>query len=341
MRTNFHQRFALASFMLALGAAPTALGQASIAPAAVDQPAAATQPTAAAQPAAAAQPTQPATPNAVSAEPLSAQSAPTAPDEPPIAADATAADNANNRAQLLQLLTRARAERAAAARNRQLEANSADAEQAHGDAGAALALGLSIVFPWYTDPGYDVFSSDNVPEAYGLWAAYDVFALRTDTIGALELGWDTEHSESSVLGDTLNSDLQSHAAHAALQLRYVPVDFLQPHLRLAAGVSFVAMALRTSSPSERFTDDAVSPFGSLGLGLTLRTPTRLFEDKHGNLASLSVGVMVEGGYTLAAPLDFKLDGPGPGKRAIALTEPSLGTLDRSGPYIRVSFVGRI
>jgi len=336
MRTKLHQRFALASFMLACSAAPTALGQAPVATAA--------QPAAADQPAAAAQPTQPATPDPVAAAPPSPQSAPTAPDEPPIAADSTAADNASRRAQLLQLLTRARAERAerdAAARNAGVRSSAGEAEQAHGDAGAAFALGVSIVFPWYTDPGYDVFSSDNVPEAYGLWAAYDVSAIRTDTIAALELGWDTEHTASNVLGGTISSELQSNAVHAALQLRYVPVDFLQPHLRLAAGVSFVAMALRTSSPSERFTDDAVSPFGSLGLGLTLRTPTRMFEDKHGNLASLSVGVMVEGGYTLAAPLDYKLDGPGPGKRDIALTEPSLGTLDRSGPYIRVSFVGRI
>lgn len=328
MRTNQRHRFALASFMLACLGAPSAFGQTPAAPTAAAQPAAAPL----AEPAA----TATAEAQTLSASPTSA-SVPA----PPASADTTPADNARERARLLQLLTRARAERAAAAQEARLASRSNAAEQRHGDAGAAFALGISINYPWYTDPGYDVFSSDDVPSAYGLWAAYDVLTLRTDAFAALELGWDTEHAESSVLGGALTSDLEAHAVHAAVQVRYVPWDFLQPHLRLAGGVNYVAMTLRTSSPSERFTDDAVTPFGSLGLGFTLRTPTRLFEDQRGNLASLSVGVMVEGGYTLSAPIDFKLDGPGPGKRDIALTEPNLGTLDRSGPYIRVSFVGKI
>jgi hypothetical protein len=50
--------------------------------------------------------------------------------------------------------------------------------------------------------------------------------------------------------------------------------------------------------------------------------------------------MLEGGYTLAAPVEMKLDGRGPGERDIALTEVGLGELSRSGPYARLSWVVR-
>ena len=99
--------------------------------------------------------------------------------------------------------------------------------------------------------------------------------------------------------------------------------------------------MELDATTQHFEDDGIAPFGSAGLGLTLRTPTRTFEDRRGNLASLSFGLMIEGGYTLSAPLDFKLDGPGPRKSDITLSEADLGELDRSGPYVRVSLVGRM
>jgi hypothetical protein len=92
--------------------------------------------------------------------------------------------------------------------------------------------------------------------------------------------------------------------------------------------------------ADRLLPDATLPFASFGAGLTLRTPTRVFEDRGGRMASLSVGLMVEGGYALRAPLELNLDGPGPGDGDIALSEGSLGELSRSGPYVRTSIVLR-
>ena len=125
---------------------------------------------------------------------------------------------------------------------------------------------------------------------------------------------------------------------------------LQPHARLAAGAAFLNAELEENGVTYRdgstgildgeLFDSLVSPFASLGLGFTLRTPTRLFEDEKGHLAALSAGFMLEGGYTLAAPVEVALDGPGPGDQGIALREPGLGELKRSGPYVRGSLVMR-
>jgi hypothetical protein len=244
--------------------------------------------------------------------------------------------------QILQARARARAERDMLAAQSPSPAGSKPAApQKHGDAGAAIAIGVSVEALWYANASYDVFSDKDVTSRFGLWAAHDIAALRSDLIAALEVGWGTEHAgDSSLLGSALRSELTTHAFYAGTQLRYVPLTWLQLHARLAAGAAFVGMGLDTTTPAQHFHDHGVSPFASLGLGCTLRTPTRLFEDGRGKLASLSLGLMLEGGYTVAAPLDFTADGPGPGQHDIALTDSKLGRLERSGPYARASIVVR-
>lgn len=215
----------------------------------------------------------------------------------------------------------------------------------HGDASAAFALGVSFEAPWYTDPGYDVYAEDDVAARFGVWASYDVAALRDDAFLAIELGWGTESEESRVLGEA-DTKLSTQIAYAGAQVRWVALPWLQPHLRLAGGTGIIDAELDAGGTAYHdgaggVFEDMLSPFGSAGLGFTLRTNTRAFEDHHGRLASLSFGLMFEGGYTLAKPIDVALDGPGPSARDIALSEPKLGSLDRSGPYFRVSLVGRI
>jgi hypothetical protein len=239
-------------------------------------------------------------------------------------------------------LAQARAERAAR------EAEEEPEPRVRGDAGAALALGVSLEMPWYDDPGFDVFHDDDVTTRPGIWAGYDVLSLQQDLILAAEIGWGIEsESESELLGGALRSELETQTLFAGVQLRWIPIPMLQPYARLAGGAALVDMELRSVSPDESFTegggdpfDSAVSPFGSLGLGVMLRTPTRMFENRRGGYASLSFGLMFEGGYTLAAPVEMKLDGEGPGERDIALVESELGELERSGPYARISGVAR-
>jgi len=211
----------------------------------------------------------------------------------------------------------------------------------YGNAGAAIAVGVSFDAPWYTKRSYDLFSDKDVANRFGVWAAHDIAALRSDTFVALELGWGTEHEQDGGLrASTLGSELTTHAFYGGAQLRYVPVSWLQPHARLAGGAQFLHMQLTSSSPTVTFKDNGVTPFASLGLGVTLRSPTRLFEDFQGHLASLSVGLMLEGGYTLAPAVQFALRGPSPGQRGVPIVEPKLGHLDRGGPYARASLVVR-
>jgi hypothetical protein len=113
----------------------------------------------------------------------------------------------------------------------------------------------------------------------------------------------------------------------------------QPHLRLAGGASVVKAELRTSGDGT-FSDSGVTPLGSMGLGFTLRTPTRMFETKRGQLSSLSLGLMLEAGYTLAEPIALALERDGSSDRGIPITESALGELSSSGFYLRASLVTR-
>jgi len=79
--------------------------------------------------------------------------------------------------------------------------------------------------------------------------------------------------------------------------------------------------------------------GQLGAGLTLRTPARLLETHRGRLSSLSLGVLIDGGYTFAkaATLAAELEG---GSSDIERTSFDLGSLRRSGGYLRTMAVMR-
>jgi hypothetical protein len=223
-------------------------------------------------------------------------------------------------------------------------AQAVSAPRVYGDAGAAFALGLSIETPWYLDGSYDVFADDDVALRLGLWVGYDVASLSDELIAAVELGWGHETDEAHVLG-VASSELSAHVVHAGATVRWVPIDWLQPQLRLAAGTAIVDTRLIAGDTfhdgAEGVFEDLIAPFASAGLGVLLRSPTRAFENQRGRHASLSFGLLVEGGYSLAAPVDVELAGPKPSARGIPIAEPALGELDRSGPYIRVSLVGRL
>jgi hypothetical protein len=206
-----------------------------------------------------------------------------------------------------------------------------------GDAGAPFGIGVSVEVPWNTDPSYDVFSDDDVTTRVGLFAAYDLLSIGRDVVAAAELGWAYDGEESSIFAGNVQTELEQHFFHGGVYVRYVLVDWLQPQLRLQGGISTVDLELLAE---RRFEQDEITPFGKIGAGVMLRTPTRLFEDERGRLAALSLGVLIEGGYGIASPVEVVLDGPGPGAMDIALEEAQLGELKRSGPFVRTSLVAR-
>jgi hypothetical protein len=209
----------------------------------------------------------------------------------------------------------------------------------HGDAGAAIAIGACLEQIWYPDASYDLFATDNVTPRFGLWLGHDLLSLRADVILAAEIGWGYENENKSAFGgeDALDTKLRTHTFDGGVRVRWVPIDFLQPHVRVAGGLGWVRANLAIDNGRVGSESDELLPFVSAGLGFLLRTPTRAFENRRGDLASLSLGIMVEGGYTQAAGLDVSFRAKRD-ERAIDLVEPDLGTLERSGPYLRTSFV---
>jgi hypothetical protein len=215
----------------------------------------------------------------------------------------------------------------------------APVEVVHGNAGSAWALGASIDAVFHNDRGYGLFANDDVAPRFGLWLGHDLFSFSRQLILAAELGWGVEsESQTGLFAGVVNTNLVTHTFFGAASLRWQLLPWLQPQARLALGASAVHMELTSfAEPTDRA--NALSPMGSLGAGVFLRTPTRLFENARGELASLSFGVLVEGGYALRGPVDFSLTQQH-GARQIPVSAAKLGELGLSGAYIRTSLVVR-
>jgi hypothetical protein len=339
--------------LLALSSSVATAQTAAPAPAATPAPApTATPAPAAAQPAPEPTPTptpEPA-PSTSAAPDASAAPAPTAPAAQDAALSETERQRREaDRSRIRLLLARARAERAALEQNAAAPDAHAPAAQPEprrepkpyrpGDAGAAIGVGLSLEFPWHTGASFDLFSPDDVGERFGMWATHDLLALGPRAVLAAGLGFDVESLESkNLFAGALDTELNATVLYATGQARYALTDWLQPHARLSLGAQLIETEMSLNGTS--YENDGEVPYGSLGAGITLRTPDRTFESRHNALASLSFGLMIEGGYTLAAPVEMSIDGPGPEDREIALIEPALADLDRSGPYLRFSLVTR-
>jgi hypothetical protein len=334
----------LIALALLCGATTTLHAQAATPAAPAAEPAA--QP-AAAQPEqapAAASPVPAASPAPAATEPAPAATPETTPIPDPLAPTEEERQRREaDRSRIRLLLARARAERAALDQQQAPQSAREPAPQPepvrHGDAGAAIAFGLSLELPWHTEQAFDLFSANDVGQRYGLWATYDLLALGESTFLAAGAGFDVEQMEvDNLFAGSLDTELSAVVLYGTAVVRYVPVDWLQPHARLSLGGQFVRS--RLAFGDNTYQNDGDLPFGSLGAGFTLRTPTRLFESRRGEMASLSFGIMVEGGYALVSALEMKVDGRGPDDRDIALIESDIEDLDRSGPFMRMSLVAR-
>jgi hypothetical protein len=208
-----------------------------------------------------------------------------------------------------------------------------------------LALNLDTV--WNTSRSFDLFSDDDVARQIGLSGDFIVWRSGALSI-APGLGWGSlSESDTGLFNGAVESaELESQSFYADLALRYEVWSFLEPHARLAGGLSFVDLLMRTND-GVRFEDDGgapfhsvLSPFVSVGAGFTLKTMDRMLETRSGRLSTAALGLAVEGGYTLATPVDFALLEPDAGGR-IDLRASELGDVERSGPYLRVALVGRL
>lgn len=205
----------------------------------------------------------------------------------------------------------------------------------HGKAGGPFALGVGGSMLWRTDRAYRVVAAVKRAGALELQASYDVWTPFRNTIVAAGLSVRfEEHGDDGALDLML-----SHATvQADLLARYGALPWLWPHVWLALGLVTTRADAHDELARVRLRGRDNGLAGTLGAGFTLRTPTRLFETRGGRLASLSLGVLFEGGYTLAQAADLTLAPTGSSDVRRART--ALGTIERSAPYVRIAAVVR-
>lgn len=205
----------------------------------------------------------------------------------------------------------------------------------YGDAGAPIAVGVGGSVLWRRDHGYDVFRDGSHNGALELTASYDVWTPFPRTIVAAGLSF---RLEPLVDDGPLDLRLQHRTVQAELSARYGATRWLWPHLRAAVGLVGSQLRAHDEAADIRFSDRDLDVASTFGAGFTVRTPARTFETFHGHLSSLSLGVLVEAGYTLAkaSTLDAKPTESG----EIARARFSVGSLARSAPYLRIMGVVR-
>ncbi len=217
-------------------------------------------------------------------------------------------------------------------------------------AGAPVALALAIQHGWNKDAGYDLFSDDDVASRVDIWFSHDIWSLHPRAILAAEVGLGSGMESSEELLGSIESTLRTNVVYAGAYLRYVVESWLQPYARVAAGAAVVGVEFYVRDPGseaddEHFEDQGLSPVGSLALGLMVRTPSRAFENSKGEFASLSLGLMVEGGYAATSAMSFALkpaddDSRDDNGNEVESRSAELGELSRSGGYVRTSLVVR-
>jgi len=212
-----------------------------------------------------------------------------------------------------------------------------------GDAGAPFALAAGVGFGWPSDAGYRVAGIGSRHNRVELFGAYDVWQPVKKLV--LSVGGSFRTLTG---GDGSVATIDERAIQADVLARYTLCPWLFPHLRASFGA--VGTKLRMEDPRSyssadsdlqvTYEDKDWAPVGTLGGGFTLRTKARTFETWGGHMSSLSLGVLVEGGYSFAPTAKLGLHpsaSPAPG---IDVRTAAPGSLDRSGPYVRVAGVVR-
>lgn len=207
---------------------------------------------------------------------------------------------------------------------------------------ARIGLGLEINTVWNTDPGFDLFSEDDVSTQVGVWFSYDLLQITKKLTLAGEIGCSIGGVERKPQDDlNFTWEMNSVKPYLAANLRYSVFSWMHPHIRLAGGALFetIEYRLRDQGPYKTKSENEVSGLGTLGAGVTFRTPTSMFESDDGAFASLSLGLLIEAGYTVASSMSMTLDNKH-GEDPIETRTAELGELDLSGPYIRTSVLVR-
>lgn len=200
------------------------------------------------------------------------------------------------------------------------------APRVYGNAGAPVALGLGGALVWRNED-HARFGNDPSVGGVNAFASYDVFA--PSRMFVLAAGLDYRHDERA---RTSLGELKDNLLTADLTARLRATSWLWPQLRAGVGLAVTHVGLRDSAASIKLEDRDASVAGSFGAGLLLRTPTRALETYRGHLSSLSLGLLVEAGYTIAKDATLA---PEPSRGGdVRRASPASFTAERSAAYLR-------
>lgn len=187
---------------------------------------------------------------------------------------------------------------------------------------------------WRTDDAYALYGDRTGAPRGGLALAYDVVRMEDAFALSVQIGWTLERLEDDFAQDA-TAALTAHALEAGLLLRWLALPWLEPHARVAGGATFLRTEI--GQPQGR-TLDGSTWHGqlALGAGASVQTPAGALGSDAGRVATLSIGLRVEGGYLLA-PSASLAAGADPGPDGIDTHAADLGALPRSAPYLRFAF----
>ncbi len=211
-----------------------------------------------------------------------------------------------------------------------------------GDAGAPFSIGAGLSFSWPSDRGYALAGHGDRLTHGELFAAYDVW----QPVNRLVLSLGANYR--ALIGGNDRAEVSERALQADLTARFTATRWLFPHIRAAGGGIRTGFRITDRGGSQSsgntqgvtYTDKDWAPVATLGAGFTLRTKARAFESDRGGASSLSLGVLVEGGYILAPAATLRLVPESSPSSGSAVKPTQAGSLDRSAPYLRVAGVFR-
>jgi hypothetical protein len=203
-----------------------------------------------------------------------------------------------------------------------------------------LAFHLGVGTVWNLDPGYDLFSDDDIGSLLDVELEADVYSIGADTPLALQLGYSFGHTEDGTLLNSAfdEASMVTHQISAGVIPRQHLTDWFALHARLHAGVGFVHTRIDSTSFGGGIDQDDVTPHGGLGAGFSLSTLPRRLDRSREIFNSIAFGARIEGGYQLASAIDLAVAdrAANPPDQRIAVRGADLGSVDRNGPYLLMS-----
>lgn len=185
------------------------------------------------------------------------------------------------------------------------------------------------------DSGYDLFTRDEGDSAPGLSLTYDLLRPGPRATVAVGIGWNAENL-SSQWGGSNRAELEVNTFQGALTARYALLWWLEPQVRVAAGVSLAHAELAVAGESQHLAGKARSLMGSAGGGLRLRTRSARLVGLR-----LRASFATEAGIAAGTPLSLKLnpdpvgrDSSAAARDRVPTTPLNLGSLGRIHPYLR-------